>query len=82
MDTNPDISYSCFGHPWVDINGPTVKRDPDEGTVVVAYYHQGQVEKWSITSCCSVVHQKELPSDNIYRQDLQINGKERQVKDL
>lgn len=73
---------SCFGHPWVDINGPTLSRDPDEGTFVLAYYRQGQVSKWSIHSCCAVVHHSELPTDNIYRQDLQINGKERQVKDL
>ncbi|XP_069182377.1 uncharacterized protein [Procambarus clarkii] len=76
------VYYSCFGHPWVDINGPTVSRDPDEGTLVFAYYRQGQVSKWAIHSCCTVVHHNELPTDNIYRQDLQINGKERQVKDL
>ncbi|XP_068235366.1 uncharacterized protein [Palaemon carinicauda] len=76
------VYYSCFGHPWVDINGPTVTRDADEKTLVLAYYRQGQVSKWSIYSCCTVKHHIEQPTDNIYRQDLQINGKERQVKDL
>ncbi|XP_064096818.1 uncharacterized protein LOC135208498 isoform X6 [Macrobrachium nipponense] len=76
------VYYSCFGHPWVDINGPTVTRDADEKTLVLAYYRQGQVSKWSIYSCCTVKHHIEQPADNIYRQDLQINGKERQVKDL
>nr|XP_053630537.1 uncharacterized protein LOC128687232 [Cherax quadricarinatus] len=76
------VYYSCFGHPWVDINGPTVSRDPDEGTLVFAYYRQGQVSKWSIHSCCTIIHHNELPTDNIYRQDLKINGKERQVKNL
>lgn len=76
------VYYSCFGHPWVDINGPTVTRDADEKTLVLAYYRQGQVSKWSIHSCCTVKHHIEQPADNIYRQDLQINGKERQVKDL
>ncbi|XP_042233704.1 uncharacterized protein LOC121873891 [Homarus americanus] len=37
------VYYGCFGHPWVDINGPSVTRDPDEGTLVLQYYRQGQV---------------------------------------
>ncbi|XP_047483695.1 uncharacterized protein LOC125035380 isoform X1 [Penaeus chinensis] len=76
------VYYSCFGHPWVDINGPSLTHDRDEGVLVLAYYRQGQISKWSFHSCCTVVHHNELPTDNIYRQDLQINGKDRQVKDL
>lgn len=76
------IHCSCFGHPWVDINGPSVSRDRDEGTLVLAYYRQGQVSKWTVHSCCSVSHHTESPTDNIYRNEHQINGNERQVKDL
>ncbi|XP_027215581.1 uncharacterized protein [Penaeus vannamei] len=72
------VYYSCFGHPWVDINGPSLTHDRDEGVLVLAYYRQGQISKWSFHSCCTVVHHNELPTDNIYRQDLQINGKDRQ----
>ncbi|KAG0722111.1 Ankyrin-1 [Chionoecetes opilio] len=41
------VYYSCFGHPWVDINGPSVHRDSDEGTLVLSYYQQGRVSKWA-----------------------------------
>ncbi|KAK4313729.1 hypothetical protein Pmani_014950 [Petrolisthes manimaculis] len=76
------VYYSCFGHPWVDINGPSVSRDRDEGTLVLAYYRQGQVSKWTVHSCCFVSHHTESPTDNIYRNEHQLNGNERQVKDL
>ncbi|XP_063855816.1 LOW QUALITY PROTEIN: uncharacterized protein LOC135097735 [Scylla paramamosain] len=36
------VYYSCFGHPWVDINRPSVHRDADEGTLVLSYYQQGK----------------------------------------
>ncbi|XP_076044975.1 uncharacterized protein LOC143027554 isoform X2 [Oratosquilla oratoria] len=77
------VYYGCFGHPWVNINGPTLTHNPEESTWILAYYREGRVSKWTIHSCCTVDHDTELPTDNVYRpQDLQLNGKERQVKDL
>lgn len=60
---NETNKRSCFGHPWVDINGPSVHRDPDEGTLVLSYYQQGKVSKWAINSCCKVEHHTEMPTD-------------------
>ncbi|XP_045107330.1 uncharacterized protein LOC123502158 isoform X2 [Portunus trituberculatus] len=57
------VYYSCFGHPWVDINGPSVHRDLDEGTLVLSYYQQGKVSKWAINSCCNIEHHTEMPTD-------------------
>ena len=36
------VYYACFGHPWVDINGPKVEHDEDERMLIVSYYRQGE----------------------------------------
>ncbi|CAL4148163.1 unnamed protein product, partial [Meganyctiphanes norvegica] len=77
------VYYGCVGHPWVDINGPTASRDPDEGHLVLAYYRQGQMSKWAIHSCCTITHHQEEPTDKIYvPKHQQMNGKERILKDI
>ncbi|XP_071522835.1 uncharacterized protein [Panulirus ornatus] len=49
------VYYSCFGHPWVDINGPTVSRDPDEGTLGLGLLPSGtsvkMVHSFVLCSC-------------------------------
>ena len=83
------VYYGCFGHPWVDINGPNLSRDHDENTWVLSYYKQNNISKWAIHSCCKLSHhtQDRDPTDKIYipaslQLQMKLNGTQRQVKDL
>ena len=61
------VYYACFGHPWVDINGPKFSRDEDEKTLVIAYYRQGKMNKLTVRSCCDISQREEEPDDDVYR---------------
>ncbi|XP_047740700.1 uncharacterized protein LOC108682971 isoform X5 [Hyalella azteca] len=79
------VYYACFGHPWVDINGPKFQKDEDEKTWIVSYYRQGKMNKWTVRSCCDITHNEEEPDDDVYRTpEMQMNGGNpiRQVKDI
>lgn len=80
------VYYGCFGHPWVDINGPTITRDRDEGTWMLSYYRQGIFTQWTIHSCCKFRRRPQVPTDNLYLPphliQKKLNGVHRQVKDI
>ncbi|MCL4131732.1 UNVERIFIED_CONTAM: hypothetical protein GTU68_053326 [Idotea baltica] len=80
------VYYGCFGHPWVDINGPTLSKDPEDGTWVLAYYRQGNINRWAIHSCCKFRRHSLGPTENVYLPphliQMKLNGVHRQVKDI
>ncbi|RXG57649.1 Ankyrin-1 [Armadillidium vulgare] len=80
------VYYGCFGHPWVDINGPTLTKDPDDGTWILAYYRQGNINRWALYSCCKFRRYSQQPADNVYLPphliQMKFNGVHRQVKDI
>ncbi|KAB7507544.1 Ankyrin-3 [Armadillidium nasatum] len=80
------VYYGCFGHPWVDINGPTLTKDPDDGTWILAYYRQGNINRWILYSCCKFRRYSQQPADNVYLPphliQMKFNGVHRQVKDI
>lgn len=79
------VYYACFGHPWVDINGPKFEKDEDEKTWIIAYYRQGKMNKLTVKSCCDINYLEEEPNDDVYRTpEMQMNGGNhmRQVKDI
>ena len=59
------IYYGCFGHPWVNINGPNVEKI-SEKTVLVSFYKEGGDMQWELTSCCKCENRFKDEEDDVY----------------
>ncbi|KAB7495815.1 putative ankyrin repeat protein [Armadillidium nasatum] len=46
------VYYACFGHPWVNINGPSVEKMKN-GDTVISFYKEGGETQCVIHSCRS-----------------------------